>query len=67
MNKDHSKYFERIKKLYEDGRVNDLDSYVRNSLITPEEYEEISGVPYTPGDEATVADYDNALEELGVI
>ena len=37
-------------------------------LITAEEYEEITGEPYVPDpeQEATISDYEDALEELGV-
>lgn len=42
----HSKYFDKIKKLYDEGRVNQLGNYVVSGLITPAEYEEICGEPY---------------------
>ena len=45
---EHSKYYERIKRLYDAGRINDLEVFVRDGLITAEEYEEICGEPYSP-------------------
>lgn len=45
---EHSKWFERIKKLYDNGDIDKhgLAVYVRRGMITPEEYEEICGEPY---------------------
>lgn len=62
--------YEKIKKWYEWGlwskkKVHD----VVPELISTEEYEQITGEAYVPDPdkEATTEDYQNALEELGVI
>lgn len=60
----HSKWFDRVKALYDEGKVNNLKAAVEKNLITMEEYEEICGEPYVP--DATSADYENSLKELGV-
>ena len=44
----HSKYFEKIKKYYEDKfwTKKMVNNAVVKGKITPEEYEEITGEPY---------------------
>ena len=44
----HSKQFEKIKKRYDKGyiTIEQLHRYVELEVITPEEFEEISGQPY---------------------
>lgn len=45
---EHSKYFEKVKKYYDEGFWNDIR--VRNAVlkgwITEEEFEEITGIKY---------------------
>lgn len=41
-----SEFFERIKALYDKGRIANLKVFVQNGMITPEEYSEICGEPY---------------------
>ena len=38
--------FERLKILYEDGKIKDLSNYVNKGLITEEQYTEITGKEY---------------------
>ena len=61
--------YDDIKKWYEWGLwTKEMVHEAVPDLITPEEYETITGDPYVPGDdEATIPDYEEALEELGVI
>ena len=38
--------FERLKILYEAGKIKDLSNYVNKGLITEEQYTEITGKEY---------------------
>ena len=38
--------FERLKILYETGKIKDLSNYVNKGLITEEQYTEITGKEY---------------------
>lgn len=38
--------FERLKILYETGKIKDLSNYVNKGLITEEQYSEITGKEY---------------------
>lgn len=38
--------FERLKILYETGKIKDLSNYVNKGLITEEQYTEITGKVY---------------------
>lgn len=38
--------FERLKILYETGKIKDLSNYVNKGLITEEQYTEITGKKY---------------------
>lgn len=38
--------FERLKILYETGKIKDLSTYVNKGLITEEQYTEITGKKY---------------------
>ena len=38
--------FERLKILYETGKIKDLSNYVNKGLITEEQYTEITGNAY---------------------
>ena len=38
--------FERLKILYETGKIKDLSNYVNKGLITEEQYIEITGKKY---------------------
>ena len=38
--------FERLKILYESGKIKDLSNYVNKGLITKEQYTEITGKEY---------------------
>ena len=39
-------FFERLKILYETGKIKDLSNYVNKGLITEEQYTEITGKEY---------------------
>ena len=38
--------FERLKILYETGKIKDLSNYVNKGLITEEQYTDITGKEY---------------------
>ena len=38
--------FERLKIVYETGKIKDLSNYVNKGLITEEQYTEITGKEY---------------------
>lgn len=47
----HSVLYERIKRLYDSGRITKekVAMFTAKGAITPEEYEEITGEPYKEG------------------
>lgn len=66
----HSKLYAKIKSWYDKGlwTKDMVQNAADKGVITAEEFEEITGDPYVPGeDEATIQDYENGMRELGVI
>ena len=67
---EHSRMFENIKMFYYKHLWTKemVHNAADKELITPEEYEEITGEPYVPGEEeATIQDYEDGMRELGVL
>ena len=72
MNEQHSPMFKKINHWYNEVIpalwTKEMVYAAVPKMITAEEYEEITGEEYVPGEsQATIQDYENGMRELGVL